>query len=90
MAGLPHRRLRFPLPTFTGGAEGYFFAGTAYNYLANLSGQPAVVLPCGFSHQGLPIGLQLVGKRWGEAKLLGVAKAVEKLLPPCPVPPNLA
>jgi amidase len=38
----------------------------------------------------LPIGLQLVGKRWGEAKLLGVAKVLEKLLPPCPVPPNYA
>jgi amidase len=68
----------------------YFFAGTAYNFLANLTGQPSIVLPCGFSKEGLPIGLQLTGKRWGEAKLLGVAKALEKLLPPCPVPPNYA
>jgi amidase len=66
----------------------YFFAGTSYNFLANLTGQPSIVLPCGFSKEGLPIGLQLMGKRWGEAKLLGVAKALEKLLPPCPVPPN--
>jgi amidase len=66
----------------------YFFAGTSYNYLANLTGQPSIVLPCGFSKDGLPIGLQLTGKRWGEAKLLGVAKVLEKLLPPCPVPPN--
>jgi amidase len=66
----------------------YFFAGTAYNFLANLTGQPSIVLPCGFSRDGLPIGLQLTGKRWGEAKLLGVAKALEKLLPLCPVPPN--
>lgn len=65
----------------------YFFAGTAYNFLANLTGQPSIVLPCGFSKEGMPIGLQLTGKRWGEAKLLGVAKVVEKLLPPCPVPP---
>jgi len=71
-----------------GAAHPYFFAGTSYNYLANLTGQPAVVLPCGFSREGLPIGLQLVGKRWGEAKLLGIAKALEKLLPPCPVPPD--
>jgi amidase len=68
----------------------YFFAGTSYNYLANFTGQPSVVLPCGFSRNGLPIGLQLVGKRWGEAKLLGVAKVLEKLLPSCPVPPNYA
>jgi amidase len=66
----------------------YFFAGTSYNFLANLSGQPSIVLPCGFSKEGLPIGLQLTGKRWGEAKLLGVAKVLEKLLPPCPVPPH--
>ncbi|HTR83918.1 MAG TPA: amidase [Reyranella sp.] len=65
----------------------YFFAGTSYNYLANLTGQPSVVLPCGFSKDGLPIGLQLTGRRWSEARLLGVAKALEKLLPPCPVPP---
>ncbi len=68
----------------------YFFAGTAYNFLANLTGQPSIVLPCGFSKDGLPIGLQLTGKRWGEAKLLAVAKVLEKLLPPCPVPPNYA
>jgi len=68
----------------------YFFAGTAYNFLANLTGQPSIVLPCGFSKEGLPIGLQLTGKRWGEAKLLGVAKVLEKLLPPCPVPPSCA
>src|SRR5436190_5350325 len=66
----------------------YFFAGTSYNYLANLTGQPSLVLPCGFSKEGLPIGLQLTGKKWGEAKLLGVAKVLEKLLPPCPLPPN--
>lgn len=68
----------------------YFFAGTAYNFLANLTGQPSIVLPCGFSKDGLPIGLQLTGRRWGEAKLLGVAKVLEKLLPPCPMPPSLA
>ena len=66
----------------------YFFAGTAYNFLANLTGQPSLVLPCGFSQQGLPIGLQITGRKWGDARLLGIAKAVEKLLPPCPVPPN--
>jgi len=68
----------------------YFFAGTSYNFLANLTGQPSIVLPCGFSKEGLPIGLQLTGKRWGEAKLLGVAKVLEKLLPPCPMPPAFA
>ena len=79
------------LPLKVDGVEHpYFFAGTAYNFLANLTGQPSIVLPCGFSNEGLPIGLQLIGKRWGEAKLLGVAKVLEKLLPPCPMPPSFA
>jgi amidase len=68
----------------------YFFAGTSYNFLANLTGQPSVVLPCGFSRDGLPIGLQLTGRKWRDIELLNVAKAVEKLLPPCPVPPAYA
>jgi amidase len=68
----------------------YFFAGTSYNYLANLTGQPSIVLPCGLSREGLPIGLQLTGKRWGDARLLGIAKVLEKLLPSCPVPPAYA
>lgn len=78
---------RQPL-TIDGVEHPYFFAGTSYNFLANLTGQPAIVLPCGFSREGLPIGLQLIGKRWSEARLLGVAKAVERLLPPCPIPPG--
>ena len=73
-----------------GVAHPYFLAGTSYNFLANFTGQPSIVLPCGFSRDGLPIGLQLMGKRWGEAKLLAVAKVLEKLLPPCPVPPDYA
>jgi amidase len=71
-----------------GKAHPYFFAGTAYNFLANLTGQPSIVLPCGFSRDGLPIGLQLTGKRWADVRLLAIAKAVEKLLPPCPMPPG--
>jgi amidase len=80
---------RRPL-TIDGVDHPYFFAGTAYNFLANLTGQPSIVLPCGFSKEGMPMGLQLTGKRWGEAKLLGVAKVLETLLPPCPVPPAYA
>jgi amidase len=48
--------------------------GTVFNY----SGHPAVVVPCGQDGQGLPIGLQLVGKRWSEARLIGIAALVEQ------------
>jgi aspartyl-tRNA(Asn)/glutamyl-tRNA(Gln) amidotransferase subunit A len=39
----------------------------------NLSGHPAISIPCGFSQAGLPIGLQLVGKPFGESALLRIA-----------------
>jgi aspartyl-tRNA(Asn)/glutamyl-tRNA(Gln) amidotransferase subunit A len=43
----------------------------------NLTGLPAISLPCGFTSQGLPIGLQIVTRSWGEAALLRAAHAYE-------------
>jgi len=45
---------------------------------ANLAGIPGISLPCGFSRQGLPIGLQLLGPPLGEEVLLQVAFAFEQ------------
>ncbi|MBW3041893.1 Asp-tRNA(Asn)/Glu-tRNA(Gln) amidotransferase subunit GatA [Prochlorococcus marinus] len=44
---------------------------------ANLAGLPAISLPCGFDKTGLPIGLQLIGNVFDEAKLLQVASQYE-------------
>jgi aspartyl-tRNA(Asn)/glutamyl-tRNA(Gln) amidotransferase subunit A len=44
----------------------------------NLSGLPALSVPCGFTANGLPIGLQIVARPWGEAKLLRAAYAYEE------------
>jgi aspartyl-tRNA(Asn)/glutamyl-tRNA(Gln) amidotransferase subunit A len=46
---------------------------TRFTYPFNLTGFPAMSLPCGFDRLGLPIGLQLAGAPWQEALLLGVA-----------------
>jgi aspartyl-tRNA(Asn)/glutamyl-tRNA(Gln) amidotransferase subunit A len=40
---------------------------------APLAGLPALSLPCGFDAKGLPVGLQLTGDYFSEAKLLGIA-----------------
>lgn len=45
---------------------------------ANFTGLPAISLPCGVTGAGLPVGLQLIGPRWGEARLLAIALAFEE------------
>jgi len=45
----------------------------------NLSGLPAISLPCGFTAYSLPIGLQLVGKPFEEAMILRIAHAYQQL-----------
>jgi aspartyl-tRNA(Asn)/glutamyl-tRNA(Gln) amidotransferase subunit A len=45
---------------------------------ANLAGLPAISVPCGFTADRLPIGLQLTGRRFDEATLLRVADAYER------------
>jgi len=44
----------------------------------NLAGIPAITIPCGFSRENLPIGLQIMGKHFDEGKLLRVAYAFEQ------------
>jgi aspartyl-tRNA(Asn)/glutamyl-tRNA(Gln) amidotransferase subunit A len=44
----------------------------------NLTGLPALSLPCGFSAEGLPLGLQIIGRPWAEAALLRAGYAYEE------------
>jgi len=45
----------------------------------NLTGLPAISIPCGITSEGLPAALQLIGRRWGEASILRAAHAYEGL-----------
>ena len=53
----------------------------AFMYPFNVTGQPAISVPCGWSKEGLPIGLQIVGRFGGEAAVLSLAAAFEEARP---------
>jgi aspartyl-tRNA(Asn)/glutamyl-tRNA(Gln) amidotransferase subunit A len=52
-----------------------------YTLPFNLSGNPAVTLPCGFAADGLPVGLQLIGAHLGDVRLLRTAALFEAARP---------
>lgn len=52
---------------------------TLFTYPFSLTGMPALSLPCGFSEDGLPIGMQLVGAPFSEGLLLRVAHAYQRI-----------
>lgn len=51
---------------------------TSYTAPFNLSGQPALSLPCGFSSENLPIGLQIVSRAWNESGVLRAGYAYQQ------------
>lgn len=48
-----------------------------YTVAVNLAGLPAISVPCGKDKNGLPVGIQLIGKPFGEKLLLNIAKMIE-------------
>ncbi|MBT3265842.1 amidase [Candidatus Poribacteria bacterium] len=66
-----------PIPV-DGRDETYWTVGLGYTTPCNLTGHPAVTAPVSLSPDGLPIGVQAVGRRWGDMELLGfVARLTE-------------
>jgi len=49
-------------------------------YPFSFTGHPTVVLPAGLTDDGLPIGIQLIGRRWGDERLLAVAAHVDAIV----------
>jgi aspartyl-tRNA(Asn)/glutamyl-tRNA(Gln) amidotransferase subunit A len=54
------------------------YLADVYTISANLAGIPAISIPCGFSSDGLPIGMQLMGRHFAEGRLLQVAWAYQR------------
>jgi Asp-tRNA(Asn)/Glu-tRNA(Gln) amidotransferase A subunit family amidase len=73
------------IPAFRHGERSWTINGTEVSYLDawsytewfNLLGNPGAVVPVSHSHEGLPIGVQIVGRPWEEEQVLAVAAALE-------------
>jgi Asp-tRNA(Asn)/Glu-tRNA(Gln) amidotransferase A subunit family amidase len=86
------------IPAFRHGEREWQVEGKTVKYLDawsycewfNLLGFPAVVVPMGLSEEGLPIGVQIVGRPWEEELVLAVAAKLEAERGPWKAPPMLA
>ena len=54
------------------------YLNDVFTVTVNLAGLPGIAVPAGLDARGLPLGLQLIGKPWGEAELLDAAFALER------------
>ena len=68
-------------PTEIAGKAVDSYAWIPFTYPLNLTGQPAASVPCGLTKDGLPIGLQIVGRRFDDAGVLCAAAAFERARP---------
>ncbi len=71
-----------PFPAFRVGEKAHdplqMYLADIYTVTINMAGIPAICIPCGFSNEGLPIGMQIIGKHFDEAKILQIAYAFEQ------------
>ncbi|SDB74073.1 amidase [Belnapia rosea] len=58
-----------------------WLAWAEFSYPFNMSGSPAASVPCGFTRDGLPVGLQIIGRRFDDLGVLQTAAAFEALCP---------
>ncbi|HEX2301451.1 MAG TPA: amidase family protein, partial [Pseudonocardiaceae bacterium] len=62
---------------------------TPFTYPFNMTQQPAASVPCGWGTNGLPIGLQVVGPRHADARVLAACAAYERVAPWAHLRPSL-
>jgi len=77
-------------PLVVDGNHAEYFGQGALLAMANVAGLPALVAPAGHDADGLPVGVQLVGPKWSEVALIGIARALEaaQVLPGFRSPPK--
>jgi len=77
----PAFELGISSPTEIEGKKVSVGAWSPYTHPFNMSGHPAASIPCGWTSEGLPIGMQIIGQRFDEVSVLQVSKAFEEIAP---------
>lgn len=70
-----------PIPAIIDGRDASATGAEAFTMLANLAWVPAISIPAGRTSAGLPVGLQVVGKRWTDGLLLQLAHTLHGIRP---------
>ena len=78
---VPAYPVRQPPETINGFDVPHYASTTLLTIPWNLTGQPAASLPCGYTDGGLPVGLQIIGRRGHDAGVLRVSRALEQAKP---------
>ncbi|MEO6147557.1 MAG: amidase, partial [Sulfuriferula sp.] len=83
-----HRRSAVTVPGKAIDVDGkkmpYWMATLYHTCIFNLTGHPVVVIPLGLSEDGLPIGIQVVGRRWHDMEILDIAGKLAEVAGPLP------
>jgi Asp-tRNA(Asn)/Glu-tRNA(Gln) amidotransferase A subunit family amidase len=78
LAGPTLPKTSFPLDWIVPGEEPYWTKLVPYTFPGNLTGLPAISVPCGFTDAGLPVGLQIFARPFDEATVLRIGHAYQE------------
>ncbi|HEY6295964.1 MAG TPA: amidase [Streptosporangiaceae bacterium] len=70
-----------PVPALIDGKDASATGAEAFSMLANAAWVPAISIPAGLTGDGLPVGLQVIGRRWSDDLLLRLAQLMESVQP---------
>jgi Asp-tRNA(Asn)/Glu-tRNA(Gln) amidotransferase A subunit family amidase len=78
---VPAFEIGIAAPTSIDGVDVGATEWQAFTFPFNFTGHPAASIPCGWVNDGVPIGMQIIGKRFDELKILQVSKCFEEIAP---------